>query len=69
MGIWGHSQDITAEGSFLISDGLLHVLLSMSDSVTFSARPSLVASSFGLGEELFCRGSSTHREVEEADAG
>ncbi len=36
------------------------MLLSVSDLVTFCVSPSLVASGFSLGEQLFCGGLSTH---------
>jgi hypothetical protein len=41
--------------------GLMGVLPTMPDLVTFGVSPSLVALRFGLGEEIFRGGSSTHR--------
>jgi hypothetical protein len=39
----------------------------MPDSVTFSARPSLIALGFGLGEQLFRSGLSTHHKTGDAE--
>jgi hypothetical protein len=46
----------------LILDGLLYVLFTMPDLVTLLVDPSLVAIGFGLSEQLFRSGSSTHLE-------
>jgi len=55
-----HVQDVASKRGILIPDGLFHVLLTMPDLVTLSVDPSLVAIGFGLSEQLFRSGSSTH---------
>jgi hypothetical protein len=55
-----HVQDVASKRGILIADGLLHVLLTMPDSIMLFVHPSLVAIGFGLSEQLIRSGSSTH---------
>jgi hypothetical protein len=55
-----HVQDVASKRSILIPNGHFHVLLTMPDLVTLFVDPSLVAIGFGLSEQLFRSGSSTH---------